>query len=105
MCLFPAGLPCPRVQFFILRRQLPRDTQAPAWFRARSFSETTVCYGSKDGITKDGGGDGGKVLFFVLLSILQLVSGEGKPSGRERTSCRTRSTAFTFKTISSITTL
>lgn len=61
-CLFPAGLPCPRVQFFILRRQLPRETQSPAWFRARSFSETAVCYSSKDGITKDGGGDGGKVL-------------------------------------------
>ncbi|XP_075883416.1 ATP-dependent clpX-like chaperone, mitochondrial isoform X2 [Nelusetta ayraudi] len=54
------GLPCPRVQLFILRRQLPRETQSPAWVRARSFSETAVCYGSKDGITKDGGGDGGK---------------------------------------------
>lgn len=54
------GLPCPRVQLFILRRQLPRETQSPAWVRARSFSETAVCYGSKDGITKDGGSDGGK---------------------------------------------
>lgn len=80
---FPAGLPCPRVQLFILRRQLPRETQSPAWVRARSFSETAVCYGSKDGITKDGGGDGGKVLFWDLLTAFQLLSGEGGPTGRE----------------------
>lgn len=28
----------------------------------RSFSETAVCYASKDGTTKDGGSDGGKVM-------------------------------------------
>lgn len=27
----------------------------------RSFSETAVCYASKDGTTKEGGSDGGKV--------------------------------------------
>lgn len=70
MRICSTGLPCPRVQFFSLRRQLPRETQSPAWFRARSFSETAVCYGSKDGITKDGGGDGGKVLFcFVKCRV------------------------------------
>lgn len=82
MCLFPAGLPCPRVQVFSLRRQLPRETQSPAWFRARSFSETAVCYGSKDGITKDGGGDGGKVLSSLLFGVLQLVSGKGETKWR-----------------------
>lgn len=41
----------------------------------RLFSETAVCYGSKDGTTKDGGPDGGKVkLWSIWLSADGLAS-------------------------------
>lgn len=89
ICLCPAGLPCPRVQFFSLRRQLPRETQSPAWFRARSFSETAVCYGSKDGITKDGGGDGGKV-WSCFVKCLAVGVGWGRTNLTRKNSLTTR---------------
>ncbi|XP_044050366.1 ATP-dependent Clp protease ATP-binding subunit clpX-like, mitochondrial isoform X2 [Siniperca chuatsi] len=54
------GLSCSRIQFFSLRRQGSRETHLPPWVRVRSFSETAVCYASKDGTTKDSGSDGGK---------------------------------------------
>ncbi|GLD58823.1 ATP-dependent Clp protease ATP-binding subunit clpX-like, mitochondrial isoform X1 [Lates japonicus] len=52
------GLSCSRIQFFSLSRQGSRETPLPTRVRVRSFSETAVCYASKDGTTKDG--DGGK---------------------------------------------
>ncbi|XP_074534443.1 ATP-dependent clpX-like chaperone, mitochondrial isoform X2 [Halichoeres trimaculatus] len=54
------GLSCSRIQFYSLSRQGSRETHLPARVRVRSFSETSVCYASKDGTTKDMGGDGGK---------------------------------------------
>ncbi|XP_029378796.1 ATP-dependent Clp protease ATP-binding subunit clpX-like, mitochondrial isoform X2 [Echeneis naucrates] len=54
------GFSCSRIQLFSLSRQGSRETHLPARVRVRSFSETAVCYGSKDGATKDGGSDGGK---------------------------------------------
>nr|XP_020480174.1 ATP-dependent Clp protease ATP-binding subunit clpX-like, mitochondrial isoform X2 [Monopterus albus] len=54
------GLSCSRIQLFSLSRQGSRETHLLPWVRVRSFSETAVCYASKDGITKDSGGDGGK---------------------------------------------
>ncbi|CAG05535.1 unnamed protein product, partial [Tetraodon nigroviridis] len=54
------GLSCSRFQAFVPGRQSCRETLFPAWVRVRMFSETAVCYGSKDGTTKDGGPDGGK---------------------------------------------
>lgn len=54
------GLSCSRIQFYSLSRQGSRETHLPARVRVRSFSETAVCYASKDGTTKDGGSDGGK---------------------------------------------
>ncbi|XP_071352690.1 ATP-dependent clpX-like chaperone, mitochondrial isoform X2 [Trachinotus anak] len=54
------GLSCSRIQFFSLSRQGSRETHLPTRVRVRSFSETAVCYGSKDGTTKDSGSDGGK---------------------------------------------
>ncbi|XP_051236659.1 ATP-dependent Clp protease ATP-binding subunit clpX-like, mitochondrial isoform X2 [Dicentrarchus labrax] len=54
------GLSCSRIQLFSLSRQGSRETHLPPRVRVRSFSETAVCYASKDGTTKDGGSDGGK---------------------------------------------
>uniref|UniRef100_A0A8C4HEZ8 ClpX-type ZB domain-containing protein n=1 Tax=Dicentrarchus labrax TaxID=13489 RepID=A0A8C4HEZ8_DICLA len=53
-------LSCSRIQLFSLSRQGSRETHLPPRVRVRSFSETAVCYASKDGTTKDGGSDGGK---------------------------------------------
>ena len=55
------GLSCSRIQLYSLSRQGSRETHLPPRVRVRSFSETPVCYASKDGTTKDGG-DGGKVI-------------------------------------------
>ncbi|XP_040893965.1 ATP-dependent Clp protease ATP-binding subunit clpX-like, mitochondrial isoform X2 [Toxotes jaculatrix] len=54
------GLSCSRIQFFSLSRQGSRETHLLTRVRVRSFSETAVCYASKDGTTKDSGNDGGK---------------------------------------------
>ncbi|XP_038562210.1 ATP-dependent Clp protease ATP-binding subunit clpX-like, mitochondrial isoform X2 [Micropterus salmoides] len=54
------GLSCSRIQLFSLSRQGSRETHVPTRVRVRSFSETAVCYASKDGTTKDSGSDGGK---------------------------------------------
>uniref|UniRef100_A0A8D3C273 ATP-dependent clpX-like chaperone, mitochondrial n=1 Tax=Scophthalmus maximus TaxID=52904 RepID=A0A8D3C273_SCOMX len=54
------GLSCSRIQFFSLSRQGSRETHVPTQVRVRSFSETALCYASKDGTTKDTGSDGGK---------------------------------------------
>lgn len=56
------GLSCSRIQLFSLSRQGSRETHLPPRVRVRSFSETAVCFASKDGTTKDGGSDGGKVI-------------------------------------------
>ncbi|KAM4619260.1 ATP-dependent clpX-like chaperone, mitochondrial isoform 2-T3 [Polymixia lowei] len=54
------GLSCSRIQLFSLSRHGSREAHLPPMVRVRSFSETAVCYASKDGTTKDGGSDGGK---------------------------------------------
>ncbi|XP_041652658.1 ATP-dependent Clp protease ATP-binding subunit clpX-like, mitochondrial isoform X2 [Cheilinus undulatus] len=54
------GLSCSRIQLYSLSRQGSRETHLPPRIRVRSFSETSVCYASKDGTTKDGGSDGKK---------------------------------------------
>ncbi|XP_020514672.1 ATP-dependent Clp protease ATP-binding subunit clpX-like, mitochondrial isoform X4 [Labrus bergylta] len=54
------GLSCSRIQLYSLSRHGSRETHLPPRVRVRSFSETSVCYASKDGSTKDGGSDGGK---------------------------------------------
>ncbi|KAM7003115.1 ATP-dependent clpX-like chaperone, mitochondrial isoform 3-T3 [Tautogolabrus adspersus] len=53
------GLSCSRIQLYSLSRQGSQTHLHPR-VRVRSFSETSVCYASKDGTTKDGGSDGGK---------------------------------------------
>ncbi|KAM9352258.1 ATP-dependent clpX-like chaperone, mitochondrial isoform 2-T2 [Symphorus nematophorus] len=53
------GLSCSRIQLYSLSRQGSRETHLLPRVRVRSFSETAVCYASKDGTTKDSG-DGGK---------------------------------------------
>lgn len=64
------GFSCSRIQFFSLSRQGSRESHLPTRVRVRSFSETAVCYGSKDGTTKDSGSDGGKVKFLESKSYL-----------------------------------
>ncbi|XP_041853953.1 ATP-dependent Clp protease ATP-binding subunit clpX-like, mitochondrial isoform X2 [Melanotaenia boesemani] len=54
------GLSCSRIQFFSRSRQGSREAHFHRRVPVRSFSETAVCYASKDGTTKDGGNDGGK---------------------------------------------
>ncbi|XP_019934205.2 ATP-dependent Clp protease ATP-binding subunit clpX-like, mitochondrial isoform X2 [Paralichthys olivaceus] len=54
------GLSCSRIQLFSLSRQGSREAYVPLQVRVRSFSETAVCFASKDGTTKDNGSDGGK---------------------------------------------
>lgn len=63
------GLSCPRIQLFSLSRHGSRETHLPPRVRVRSFSETAVCYASKDGTTKDSGSDGGKVLLWGRLNL------------------------------------
>ncbi|XP_041966060.1 ATP-dependent Clp protease ATP-binding subunit clpX-like, mitochondrial isoform X3 [Alosa alosa] len=55
-----AGFSSSRVQLFALCRPVSRDTHLPPSVRVRSFSETVVCFASKDGTTKEGSGDGAK---------------------------------------------
>ncbi|XP_046890474.1 ATP-dependent Clp protease ATP-binding subunit clpX-like, mitochondrial isoform X2 [Hypomesus transpacificus] len=54
------GFSCSRIQLYSLSRPGSRETYLPSRVRVRSFSETAVCFASKDGTTKDGSGDGGK---------------------------------------------
>ncbi|KAM9376470.1 ATP-dependent clpX-like chaperone, mitochondrial isoform 2-T2 [Pholidichthys leucotaenia] len=54
------GFSCPRIQLYSLSRHGFRETHLPPRVHVRSFSETAVCFGSKDGTTKDSGSDGGK---------------------------------------------
>ncbi|XP_077600663.1 ATP-dependent clpX-like chaperone, mitochondrial isoform X2 [Stigmatopora nigra] len=54
------GFSCSRLQFYSLSRHGSRDAHLRPRVRVRSFSETTVCFASKDGPTKDAGSDGGK---------------------------------------------
>ena len=61
-----SGLSCYRMQLYSLGRQGSRESPLPLLVRTRPFSETAVCYGSKDGTPKDGGGDGGKVQYWSI---------------------------------------
>lgn len=63
------GLSCSRIQWFSLNHRGSRETPLPLRVRVRSFSETAVCYASKDGTTKDSGGDGGKVIIKLSLNL------------------------------------
>lgn len=54
------GLICSRIQLYSLSRQRSRERHLPSKLYLRTFSETTVCFASKDGTTKDGGSDGKK---------------------------------------------
>ncbi|XP_029991527.1 ATP-dependent Clp protease ATP-binding subunit clpX-like, mitochondrial isoform X2 [Sphaeramia orbicularis] len=54
------GLSCSRIQLYSLSRQGSREAHLIPRVRVRSFSETAICYASKDGTTKDSGSDGGK---------------------------------------------
>ncbi|XP_077424935.1 ATP-dependent clpX-like chaperone, mitochondrial isoform X2 [Vanacampus margaritifer] len=67
------GLSCSRLQFYSLSRHGPRDAHLPPHVRVRSFSETAVCFASKDGTTKDTGSDGGK----KSISEAKRASGSG----------------------------
>uniref|UniRef100_A0AAV2L2G0 ATP-dependent Clp protease ATP-binding subunit clpX-like, mitochondrial n=1 Tax=Knipowitschia caucasica TaxID=637954 RepID=A0AAV2L2G0_KNICA len=54
------GLLCSRIKLYSLSRQGSRERHIPPLLYLRNFSETTVCFTSKDGTTKDGGSDGKK---------------------------------------------
>lgn len=68
-----AGLSCSRIQLFSLSRPGSRETHLPPRVRVRSFSETAVCYASKDGTTKDSGSDGGKVMSWRINLICSCI--------------------------------
>ncbi|KAM9816015.1 ATP-dependent Clp protease ATP-binding subunit clpX-like, mitochondrial isoform X2 [Syngnathus typhle] len=67
------GLSCSRLQFYSLSRHGSRDAHLQPRVRVRSFSETAVCFASKDGSTKDTGNDGGK----KSISEAKRASGSG----------------------------
>ncbi|XP_019712547.1 ATP-dependent Clp protease ATP-binding subunit clpX-like, mitochondrial isoform X3 [Hippocampus comes] len=67
------GLSCSRLQFYSLSRHGSRDTHLPPHVWVRSFSETAICFASKDGTTKDTGSDGGK----KSISEAKRASGSG----------------------------
>ncbi|XP_061630692.1 ATP-dependent Clp protease ATP-binding subunit clpX-like, mitochondrial isoform X2 [Phyllopteryx taeniolatus] len=67
------GLSCSRLQFYSLSRHGSRDAHLPPPVRVRSFSETAVCFASKDGTTKDSGSDGAK----KSISEAKRASGSG----------------------------
>ncbi|XP_028814227.1 ATP-dependent Clp protease ATP-binding subunit clpX-like, mitochondrial [Denticeps clupeoides] len=54
------GFSCSRFQLYAVSRPTSRENHLPPMVLVRSFSETTVCFASKDGSTKDDSGDGGK---------------------------------------------
>ncbi|XP_037109483.1 ATP-dependent Clp protease ATP-binding subunit clpX-like, mitochondrial isoform X2 [Syngnathus acus] len=67
------GLSCSRLQFYSLSRHGSRDAHLQPCVRVRSFSETAVCFASKDGSTKDTGNDGAK----KSISEAKRASGSG----------------------------
>nr|XP_057931116.1 ATP-dependent Clp protease ATP-binding subunit clpX-like, mitochondrial isoform X2 [Doryrhamphus excisus] len=67
------GLSCSMLQFYSVSRHGCRDAHLPPRVRVRSFSETSVCFASKDGTTKDNGSDGGK----KSISEAKRASGSG----------------------------
>ncbi|XP_062402825.1 ATP-dependent Clp protease ATP-binding subunit clpX-like, mitochondrial isoform X2 [Sardina pilchardus] len=79
-----AGFSSPRVQLFALCRPVSRDTHLPPSVRVRSFSETVVCFASKDGTTKEGSGDGGKKSMTEGGKRLSGSGGTGKGGGQLR---------------------
>ncbi|XP_061773251.1 ATP-dependent Clp protease ATP-binding subunit clpX-like, mitochondrial isoform X2 [Nerophis ophidion] len=67
------GLSCSMLQFYSVSRYGSKDAHLPPRVRVRSFSETAVCFASKDGTTKDSGSDGGK----KSISEAKRTSGSG----------------------------
>ncbi|XP_054633142.1 ATP-dependent Clp protease ATP-binding subunit clpX-like, mitochondrial isoform X2 [Dunckerocampus dactyliophorus] len=67
------GLSCSMLQFYSVSRHGCRDAHLPPRVRVRSFSETAVCFASKDSTTKDNGSDGGK----KSISEAKRTSGSG----------------------------
>ncbi len=59
--LFPAGFSRSRLQLFSHTRAVCDEVHLPPFVHVRAFSQTAVCFASKDSTPRDG--DGGKVLF------------------------------------------
>lgn len=57
------GLSCSHIRFYALRRAVTCEAHLPPPLQIRSFSESAMCFASKDNTPKDGSSDGGKVLF------------------------------------------
>ena len=60
-CFCCTGLSCSRIQLYALSRPGSCEAHLPPRVRVRSFHETAVCFVAKDGTTKDGSSDNGKV--------------------------------------------
>uniref|UniRef100_A0AAY4CQE3 Uncharacterized protein n=1 Tax=Denticeps clupeoides TaxID=299321 RepID=A0AAY4CQE3_9TELE len=72
------GFSCSRFQLYAVSRPTSRENHLPPMVLVRSFSETTVCFASKDGSTKDDSGDGGKVAEVSAAFFSGSVTGAGK---------------------------
>lgn len=68
-----AGLSCSRIQLFSLSRPASLETHFHPRMFVRSFSDTAVCYASKDGTTKDSGNDCGKVNSWRIKLIFSII--------------------------------
>lgn len=66
------GFSTSRVQLFALSRPASREAHLPSSVRVRSFSETVVCFASKDGTTKEGS-DGAKVYSFHRSIVMYFL--------------------------------
>ncbi|XP_060770903.1 ATP-dependent Clp protease ATP-binding subunit clpX-like, mitochondrial isoform X2 [Neoarius graeffei] len=54
------GLSCSHIRFYALRRAVTCEAHLPPPLQIRSFSESAMCFASKDNTPKDGSSDGGK---------------------------------------------
>lgn len=62
-----SGLSRSHVKFYALSRTATREAHLPLAVQARSFSESVVCFASKENTPTDGSSDEGKVLFFFCF--------------------------------------
>lgn len=73
-----AGFSRSHIKIYGLSKTATQEAHLPLAVQVRSFSESAVCFASKENTPKDGSSDGGKVLFLfcsnTALSINSIIS-------------------------------
>lgn len=67
MYVFVVGFSRSHVQLFSLTRPVCDEVHLPRFLHNRSFSQTAVCFASKESSPRDG--DGGKVHFIIFVTL------------------------------------